>query len=684
MSKRLLAPLANRLHRAVSAGKQLARSHSTALWLSGFIVGGACALYLGHTWALRAQLSERPGCSTDHPIDLPHDLSGLSIKTPRVRVVHTTDPNLAGGSMYLQQVDPWLGYMWGKNMTQRNWRERDGVYGDAGKIDGLLLADGVSKMMDRSHVNSCAACHNNPYRDGGAGLTMAKNGGSGRNTPHMFGGGLVEMIGLQLRLQALAVADTNRDGWISFEEMKGKRLIVSNLPPGVPGERVEIDYGSFDDRGDGYPGLNPIFYPIFVDENGKRIPSARSLKSPGVAGYTIEVQAFGAGHLYLPFRPPVSTTLRAFTTAPFDIHSGLQAHDPTTYTSPNLDGLALVSNAGAQQFITAAGKDRGGVRAPTKSGLPGISLDDPDRDGYCEELSEGDIDMAEWYLLNHPAPARGRITKDVVAGEKLFHKVGCASCHVPDWHLHAHNPGAKDYTERFDGDRRFFELQVAFNDQTHRMEGKLVYLSQKVGNRTLPKRGAYTVRGIYSDFKYHDVGEDFYQMQYDGSLIKKWRTLPLWGVGTTAPYGHDGANLDLDSVIRRHGGEALKSKLAYVGLSEQEQNQVICFLNSLVLYQTDMLPCDINGDGKISPHYKVQGMNTGIERFNPEWLFRVPAKIEGPIKNVTGDQIVSYAIVNVREAYGLDLPYLIDSDGDGFPDVIDPEPFKAGYRDGVR
>ena len=27
----------------------------------------------------------------------------------------------------------------------------------------------------------------------------------------------------------------------------------------------------------------------------------------------------------------------------------------------------------------------------------------------------------------------------------------------------------------------------------------------------------------------------------------------------------------------------------------------------------------------------VQGMDTGLERFNPEWLFSVPGKIEGPI-----------------------------------------------------
>src|SRR5437763_1484084 len=326
--------------------------------LSRFLLGILASLSGSHVPAARGQQTERPGYSLDNPIDTPRDLSGLSIKNPRVRVVHTTDVGKEGGSLYLQQADPWLGYQWGRSMFQRNFRARDGVYGDAGKLDGLILPDGVSKMMDRSHVSSCGACHNVPYRDAGAGMTIAKNGGSGRNTPHLFGAGLLEMIGLQLRRQALAIADDNRDGWISRAEAKGKRCLISNLPPGVPGERVVIDFGSFEDLdGDGYPDLNPVFYPIFVDRNGKYLPSARSLKSPGVAGYNLQVQVFGWGHLYLPGRPPVSTTLRAFTATPFDIHAGLQACDPTTFLSPHGKGLGLVSNAGAQQFVTEAGKD---------------------------------------------------------------------------------------------------------------------------------------------------------------------------------------------------------------------------------------------------------------------------------------------------------------------------------------
>src|SRR5438552_5752630 len=112
----------------------LAMNKRLGLLTSGFVLGVGATLYLCQTVWVRGQLSERPGNSLDNPIDMPRDLSGLSIKNPRIRIVHTTDPRKEGGSMYLQQADPWLGYQWGRSMTQRNFRDRDGVYGDAGKI----------------------------------------------------------------------------------------------------------------------------------------------------------------------------------------------------------------------------------------------------------------------------------------------------------------------------------------------------------------------------------------------------------------------------------------------------------------------------------------------------------------------------------------------------------------------
>ncbi|MCH7728729.1 MAG: hypothetical protein IH991_19935, partial [Planctomycetes bacterium] len=169
-----------------------------------------------------AQKNYRPGGVRSDPIQNPRDLSGFSVRGPRVRIVHTTDPNKAGGSMYLQNVDPWLGYLLGRELTQREFTRAEGVFGEVGKSDGLLLPDGATHMMSRDHVNSCATCHNTPYRDAGAGVTIAKNGGTGRNTPHFFGGGLVEMLGDELRLAALRVADDDRNGWIDLIEAKDK------------------------------------------------------------------------------------------------------------------------------------------------------------------------------------------------------------------------------------------------------------------------------------------------------------------------------------------------------------------------------------------------------------------------------------------------------------------------------
>src|SRR5262245_45019067 len=126
------------------------------LWtVCGCAAGVAAVCYLGYVLHTGAQQSERPGNSLSSPIDMPKDLSGLSIKYPRTRIIHTKDADVEGGSMYLQQIDPWLGYEWGRSLTQRNFRDRDGAYGDTGKIDGIMLPDGVSKMMDRSHTNSC-------------------------------------------------------------------------------------------------------------------------------------------------------------------------------------------------------------------------------------------------------------------------------------------------------------------------------------------------------------------------------------------------------------------------------------------------------------------------------------------------------------------------------------------------
>jgi hypothetical protein len=64
-------------------------------------------------------------------------------------------------------------------------------------------------------------------------------------------------------------------------------------------------------------------------------------------------------------------------------------------------------------------------------------------------------------------------------------------------------------------------------------------------------------------------------------------TTPLWGVGTTAPYGHDGRNMNLMEVILRHGGEAKAPRDSFAGLSGGQQGLLLEFLNSLVIFPPD-------------------------------------------------------------------------------------------------
>jgi cytochrome c peroxidase len=64
-------------------------------------------------------------------------------------------------------------------------------------------------------------------------------------------------------------------------------------------------------------------------------------------------------------------------------------------------------------------------------------------------------------------------------------------------------------------------------------------------------------------------------------------TRPLWGVGSTGPYGHDGRSNTLSDVILRHGGEAQTASAAYAALKSNDQTALITFLNSLVLFPPD-------------------------------------------------------------------------------------------------
>src|ERR1700720_3899930 len=221
---------------------------------------------------VRAQLSVRP-----------EDPSGTAIREKRVRVIHAEDPEVPGTSMYLQQADPWLAYQ----------RGRSYFFHEGGNGDGAFRW--LPLRPQAAATTSCGMCHNLPFPSAGSGGNISAASGIGRNTPHLFGSGLLETMGMQVRAQALAAYDTNHNGYIDYPaETKGRRLVVE-VAPGV-----KVDYGSLDDLdGDGRPDLNPAILVMMVDKQGRRMflndkGQPPKLGDPDVAGSDFAVGVFAS------------------------------------------------------------------------------------------------------------------------------------------------------------------------------------------------------------------------------------------------------------------------------------------------------------------------------------------------------------------------------------------------------
>ena len=106
-----------------------------------------------------------------------------------------------------------------------------------------------------------------------------------------------------------------------------------------------------------------------------------------------------------------------------------------------------------------------------------MSIDDPDGDGIQCEITEGDLDVTEWYMLNAPRPAMGETSPLTHWGRRLFREFGCAECHVQEWYIEPADLDNPDIHARYLGDLRFFDLDVKFNRLRGRLEGKLDKLS---------------------------------------------------------------------------------------------------------------------------------------------------------------------------------------------------------------
>ncbi|MFS1523948.1 di-heme oxidoredictase family protein [Microbulbifer sp. 2304DJ12-6] len=296
---------------------------------------------------------------------------------------------------------------------------------------------------------------------------------------------------------------------------------------------------------------------------------------------TSDVQGVNEDLRIRPFFAQGGTvTIREFAIGAFKDEMGLQAVDPIlcAVTDSN-NPQALVSPAG---FHFDPDQDTF-ERPPTCS----IS-DDPDGDGKTNEIDAALIDHLEFYLLNYFKPGQYRLTSRSQFGYELMETIGCTGCHVEQLTINADRRVA-------DVETQYDPFNAIFNDLFATASTRFIAVDDgDTYPLLLPKEEPFVVKNFFSDLKRHDLGPAFHEREYDGTLVTHFMTEPLWGVGSSSPYGHDGRSINLDQVIRRHGGEAAQSRNAYVALSDDEQAQLREFLQTLVLFPPDDTASNLN------------------------------------------------------------------------------------------
>jgi hypothetical protein len=436
-------------------------------------------------------------------------------------------------SSFITSRDPFRAIRRGRQLFQRKFSlvEGQGSLANDGRGDV-----GVNIAIGAGMTDSCASCHGRPRGSAGSGGVVVTRPDS-RDAPHLFGLGLKEMLADEMtsdlrNLRAAALASAVQSG---------SPVTVTLVSKGV-------QFGTLTARSDGT-----------VD--GSRIAGVDP---------DLRVRPF--------FAHGGKISIREFIVGALNDEMGLQAVDPE---------LAAAKAGG--RMVTPAGMVLDGALDQLE-GPPAVRADeDPDRDGIANEIPRSLVDYLEFYLLNYFKPATYKITSSTKRGRMLFNRIGCEGCHVAN-HLIERDRRVADVETVYDPDRGHFNGLFATAAPLYReVHDGTTYPTIKQ-----PKLETFEVRNLFSDFKRHDVGPDFYERNYDGSIRREFMTTPLWGVGSTGPYGHDGRSINLTEVILRHGGEAQAARDGFARLGESQQAAVLDFLNSLVLFPPDDTASNLN------------------------------------------------------------------------------------------
>jgi hypothetical protein len=429
-------------------------------------------------------------------------------------------------STFIILRDPARAIRRGRQLFQRKFTDAQGL--------GPRAQDGVGNIhtnpaIGAGLIDSCAGCHGRPRGSAGFGGDVATKPDS-RDAPHLFGLGLQEMLADEITGE---LRDQRQN---AINEASSRRQAVTrNL------QSKGISYGVI------------------------RVSATGTVDTGGVVGVNTDLRV-------RPFFAQGDTTsIREFVIGAFNDEMGLQAVDP----------LTTQAAAGAR-VVTPTGMVLNGATDQVKPSKVRSATEDQDLDGKFNEIPTSLVDFMEFYLFNYFKPGEYQHTNTAQIGQNLMVQLGCTACHIPNLVINR--------------DRRVADVETSYDPAKGIFNGMFSVASLLLtenddgsGHPTIkiPVRNSFMVRNFYADMKRHDLGPAFYERNYDGTLRTQFMTEPLWGVGSTPPYGHDGRSINLREVILRHGGEAAASRNAFAALNETNRTAVLEFLNSLVLFPPD-------------------------------------------------------------------------------------------------
>ena len=456
------------------------------------------------------------------------------------------DWNTPDSASFLISRDPFRAIRRGRQIFQRKFTRI--------QLQGPGVDDGLGDINTTFTIgaglsDSCASCHGRPRGSAGAGGDVVTRPDS-RDAIHLFGLGLKEMLADEMTRSLRVARDQAR--------AEARRTGVAVTRPLVA---KGVSFGAITARPDGS-----------FDESGIEGVDADLRIRPFFAhGGTISIREFVVG------------ALRA--------EMGLEIADPDTAAAST--GARITTPAG--MFLDGRA-DR--IEAPPVA--------NPYRDvnGNVSggELPTAIVDYLEFYLLNYFKPATYRQTDATRRGLQTFRQIGCASCHVPEFTI--------------DKDRRVADVETVYDPERGILNGLFATatpLVESVADASgfppvkRPLRQPFVVRNIFTDFKRHDLGPAFHERNWDGTTQKEFLTRPLWGVGSKIAFGHDGRSINLFEAILRHGGEAQRERDAFAARSDQDQQELIDFLRTLVLFPPDDTASNLDPGDRTQPSFPQAG-----------------------------------------------------------------------------